>query len=123
MVNRTELFNYHNVFSVNLEGETYYVYCIPYYNTVYTGRSIFPDGGRMYLISGGMYAKLVTMKHKDSEHIASYVEYNIDDHLMKENGELDGFIYIGDYQDFLGSQSSAVMQAVIQYTSAVRATG
>lgn len=119
MVTRTELFSYHNVFSVELDGKTYHAYCLPYYETVYIGRNVFPDGEHVYLIPGGEYAKLVTMKHRTPDRIAEYVEHHIDDPIMQDSKLPDGFIYLGERRDFLGSQSSAVMQAVIQYMSSI----
>lgn len=111
-VTRTELFNYHNVFDLDIDNKHYYAYNIPYYNNINTGRSAYPDGDLFYRISHETYVKFINLKKKHATNLQSYIENEIDLKLIN-NETICGFEYIGDKKDYLGSQSSAVMQAVI----------
>ena len=114
---RTELFNYHNVYDVyEFANRHYYVYGFPYYQKVYTGRHIYPDGARLYLISSERYIELITMKNKNRTMCQEYVENYIDKPLL-DGQNVDGFEYLGDKLDYLGSMPSTVMQAICEYVS------
>ena len=111
---RTELFNYHMLYDVvefGNKGEHYYVYSLPYYHNMYNGRHIFPEGAKLYLITAEWYAELVTMKHKNKAMCQRFVETNIDVNLI-HNQNIDGFTYIGDKKDYIGSIPSVVMQVL-----------
>lgn len=112
IVNRTELFNYHSVFDVELDGVHHYIYNLPYYDNVYTGMHVFPDGDKFYVITPELYIDLITRKNKSRSNCQSYVEDNIDTYLIK-NDCVTGFEYLGDRRDFLGSQQSALIQALV----------
>ena len=116
MINRVELFNYHNLFDVDLNGEHHYVYAMPYYEQLYVGRHIYPDGVWLYSISAETYVRLITMKRKNKQHCKDYVENKID-RILLVDGETDDFIYLGDKREFLGSLSSTVIQSILQYYS------
>ncbi len=114
---RTELFNYHNVYDIYEFGDKnqhYYVYSFPYYKNVYSGRHLYPDGASLYLISSERYIELVTMKRKNHEVCQQYVEENIDSKLLV-GSYVDGFEYLCDKLDYMGSLPSIVMQAVCDY--------
>lgn len=112
IANRTELFNYHSVFDVELDGVHYYVYNLPYYDNMYVGRHLYPDGEKFYSIPAEMYVRLVTLKNKNAMMCQKYVEDNIDDSLISERLPY-GFEYIGDRRDYIGSQLSALLQALV----------
>jgi hypothetical protein len=114
-INRTDLFNYHNLFDIKFETGEYYVYTLPYYRAVYTGRHIFPDGNLIYLIDRELFVKLKSMQVYDKPECRSYVEQHIDSKLMNHI-DSDEFIFIGDSANYVGSLPSAVMQALVKYT-------
>lgn len=114
MVNRIELFNYHNVFDVDINGEHQYVYAMPYYEQLYVGRHIYPDGVLLYKINSDVYLKLVMMKRKDKKACKEYVENDIDKMLLATGGN-DDYVYLGDKKDYIGSLSSVAMQVVLKY--------
>ena len=116
MINRVELFNYHNLFDVDLNGEHHYVYAMPYYEQLYVGRHIYPDGVWLYSVTPEMYVRLVTMKRKNREYCKNYVVNNIDTILLNR-GTIEDFVYLGDKKEFLGSLSSTVIQSIFQYYS------
>lgn len=112
IVNRTELFNYHSVFDVELDGTHYYVYNLPYYDTMYVGRHLYPDGEKFYLIPSEIYVDLITLKHKNVSMCQQYVENDIDSYLIEDHLPC-GFEYIGDRRNYIGSQLSALLQAIV----------
>ena len=110
---RVDLFNYHMVYDVDEFDKHYYLYGLPYYKELYVGRHIYPDGVKIYAITPEIYIDLITKKRISREDCQKYVESKIDPVLMKGES-LDGFQYIGDKNDYMGSMPSAVMQAVVQ---------
>ena len=114
MINRVELFDYHNVFDVDINGSHKYVYALPYYEHVYVGRHIYPDGVWLYSMTHETYLKLIMMKRKNKRVCHDYVINNIDKMLLT-NGENDEYVYLGDKKDYLGSLPSVVIQSILQY--------
>ena len=112
LMNRTELFQYHSVFDLKIDNEHYYVYNLPYYNNVYAGRHIYPDGDKFYRITPEIYIQLITLRNKNCRDCQSYIENEIDNYLIDDK-RVSGFEYIDDKKNYMGSQSSAVLQAVI----------
>lgn len=111
-LNKIELFNYHFVFDIDINNHHEYVYNLPLYKTVYSGRHIYPDNDKFYIISSEMYVKLLTMKNRDKVKCQTFVEECIDAKLLA--GEtVDGFEYLADRQDYIGSASSALIQALV----------
>ncbi|MBO5435113.1 hypothetical protein J6A31_04755 [bacterium] len=114
MLDRVELFDYHNVILVSLDDNQYYVYCLPVYYNCDNGRSVLPDDEWMYLIPQAVYDGLLTLKKENMTMCKYHVEHNIDDLLL--HGFLpDGFVKLGNSRDYLGSQLSAVTQALVKY--------
>ena len=109
---RTELFNYHLLYDVEIEGEHRYVYGLPYYSRLYAGRHIYPDGARLYELTPETYIDIIVMKQKDRNVCREYMESEVDAVLMA-GGTVEGYSYLGDKKDFWGSMPSAVMQALL----------
>lgn len=112
IVNRTELFNYHSVFDIEIDGQHHYVYNLPYYDNVYVGMHLFPDGDKFYIITSEVYIDLITRKNINRKSCQQYVEDNIDCKLIVSE-TVEGFEYLADRRDYLGSQQSALMQAIV----------
>ena len=111
-LNRVELFNYHFVFDIDINGQHRYVYNLPLYKTAYSGRHIYPDNDKFYVITPEIYVQLITMKNKDKVKCQLFVEENIDVKLLA-NEKVDGFEYLADRQEYIGSESSALIQALV----------
>lgn len=111
MILRTELFDHYRVFDVVNNGEHYYVYGLPYYEEVQSGRLSYPDGYDFYIISGDSYAKLMVAKQAKFVALQRMV-YEMTDSMLSGD---DRYVCIGNSKDFLGSELSCVMQAFVKY--------
>lgn len=115
---RSELFNYHMLYDISDVSDDlkhYYVYSLPYYDDMYMGHNIYPEGVKLYIISSENYIRLLTMKQKNKQKCQSYVEQNIDNYLI-QGKPVEGFTYIGDKSECIGSLPSAIVQLVLRHT-------
>lgn len=117
MVIRKEIGSHHHIYDIDFNGSHYYVYGFPYYNNLYTGRMVYPDGEKFYLITSEEYVRIMTLYSKDKRECEDYCEANIDVYIIStwQNANECKFCYLGDMVDFFGHQNSAVIQALVRY--------
>ncbi len=106
-----ELFNYHMLYDVTEDSSVphRYVYALPYYDSLYVGRHIYPSGVKMYEITSEVYIDLLLRKQKSRKDCQRYVETEIDTQLIASK-QVVGYRYLGDKKDLHGSLASVALQ-------------
>ena len=116
MISRTEICSQMKVFDVLLTDEHYYVFGLPVYDNMYVGKHLFPENELYYLISGEIYAKLISLWKCDGQSLTNRCQEYADEALIRPI--LDGISdceYIGAMKDFRGSELSVVAQAMVKW--------
>jgi len=110
MVVRSELYDNHNIYMVDIGTSIKYAYGIPYY---YPGEiPILSNKFLLYEITSERYAEFMMMKRKGVKYCCEYVYSHFDKPLL-EGKVLDGFTYRGDTGNHTSPICSKVLQMMI----------
>ena len=89
---------------------------LPIYKSLYTGKSVFAEDERFYLINGEVYARLISLnisdKHGNERLCQTYVDGGFLNEVLTDGSK---YPHIGNMADYRGSEMSSVMQSLVGY--------
>jgi hypothetical protein len=75
------------------------------------GSSLFPSGNYVYMIKKEVFDFLLSFT--DKKQLQCYVETHIDDELLLHHRLPEGFDFLGDSKDKVGTLMSKILQMVV----------
>ena len=111
MVIRSELYDNHNIYRVDIGDKIKYAYSIPY---CYPGDVRLDNNNfLLYEITSERYVELMMLKRKGVAYCADYIYSNFDEPLIKGEN-IEGFTYKGDTGRHFRPICSKVLQMMIE---------